>query len=186
VKSLNEFDTILDRSFFSRPTPVVARDLLGAILVCGGIEAQISETEAYLPTDDPAAHAAAGLTPRTRVIFGPPGHAYVYLNYGIHHMLNIVAEPEGIPGCVLIRGAGEWSGPGRLTRAMGINLSHYGADLTQGNFTIRKGQTIPDENVLITPRIGIPKASEKLLRFLIAPAADLGYNLSSYGRKREI
>jgi DNA-3-methyladenine glycosylase len=165
---------------------VVARELLGAVLVHGALSARISETEASLPHDDPAAHAFVGLTPRTRVIFGPPGHAYVYLNYGIHHMLNVVAEPEGIPGCVLIRAAGEWSGPGRLTRGLGINLSHYGTDLTQGNFTIRKGENIPDENVLITPRIGISKASEKLLRFLIAPAADLGYNLNSYGRKREI
>jgi len=169
VNSRNEFGTILDRSFFSQPTTEVARQLLGTYIVHGEQIAQITETEAYLPADDPAAHSHAGMTPRTKVIFGPPGHAYVYLNYGIHYMLNIVVEPVGIPGCVLIRAAGQWSGPGRLTRGLGINLTHYGADLTTGILTMLKGQNIPDENVLITPRIGITKASKKLLRFLIAP-----------------
>ena len=169
VNNLNTFGTILDRSFFSRPTSVVARDLLGQYIVHGDLQACISEVEAYLPTGDPAAHSFAGLTKRTRVIFGPPGHAYVYLNYGIHYMFNIVVEPEGVPGCVLVRAAGNWSGPGRLTKALGIDLTHYGVDLTQGPITIHQGQNIPDENVLITPRIGISKAAEKLLRFLIAP-----------------
>lgn len=168
MKSLSGFDNILDRSFFSRPTALVARDLLGQWLVCGELRARISETEAYLPTGDAAAHAAAGLTKRTRVIFGSPGHAYVYLNYGIHHMLNIVVEPVGTPGCVLIRSAEPWSGPGRLTKAMGINLSHYGADLTQGPLTIQRGDVVPDSQVATTPRIGIRKAPEMYLRFLIA------------------
>ncbi len=168
MKSLNEFGTILDRSFFSRSTVEVARALLGKFIVHDGVAACIRETEAYLPSGDPAAHSFAGLTARTRVIFGPPGHAYVYLNYGVHYMLNIVVEPEGVPGCVLIRSAGEFSGPGRLTKGLGIDLSHYGADLTSGPLTIRDGQNIPDEDVLITPRIGITKAPEKPLRFLIA------------------
>jgi DNA-3-methyladenine glycosylase len=162
------FGTILNRNFFSRPTTIVARDLLGKVIVHGDLHASISETEAYLPFDDPAAHAAAGLTKRTRVIFGPPGHAYIYLNYGIHFMLNIVTEPDGIPGCVLIRAAGNHKGPGRLTKALSINLTHYGADLTKGPITLHEAQNIADENVLITPRIGISKATEKHLRFLIA------------------
>ncbi len=169
VNSLSEFGTILNRNFFSRPTAKVARDLLGKLLVHKGIALPITETEAYLPHDDPAAHAFAGLTRRTQVIFGPPGHAYVYLNYGIHYMLNFVVEPEGVPGCVLIRAAGHLKGPGRLTKGLGIDLSHYGADLTAGPITVHDTQNIPDENVLVTPRIGITKASEKLLRFLIAP-----------------
>lgn len=168
MKSLNGFDNILDRSFFSRPTALVARDLLGQWLVHGELRARISETEAYLPIGDEAAHAFAGLTKRTKVIFGLPGHAYVYLNYGIHYMLNIVVEPEGTPGCVLIRAAEPWIGPGRLTKAMGINLSHYGADLTHGPLTIQRGDALSDSHVLITPRIGICKASELPLRFLIA------------------
>jgi DNA-3-methyladenine glycosylase len=169
VKSRSEFGTILDRSFFSRPTTKVARELLGKWLVCGAIRARISETEAYLPFDDPAAHAFAGKTKRTAVIFGPPGHAYVYLNYGLHYMLNLVTEPEGVPGCVLIRAAGQWSGPGRLTRALGVNLTHYGVDLTSGPIVVQDAENIPNKNVLVTPRIGISKAPEKLLRFLIAP-----------------
>lgn len=169
MKSRNEFGTILDRNFFCRRATVVARELLGQWLVHGDLRAQIFETEAYLPEGDEAAHAYVGRTKRTEVIFGPPGHAYVYLNYGIHFMLNVVVEEEGVPGCVLIRGAGEWRGPGRLTRGMGIALSHYGVDLTRGDLTIRRGQNIPDENVLRTPRIGIRKSSEMLLRFLIAP-----------------
>ncbi len=127
----------------------------------------IRETEAYLPVGDPAAHAHAGRTKRTAVIFGSPGHAYVYLNYGLHHMLNIVVEEEGVPGCVLIRAAGEWTGPGRLTRALGINLSHYGVDLTDGDFQLRDGPRIEDSRVQITPRIGISKAVDLPLRFVI-------------------
>ncbi len=169
MKSRNEFGTILDRNFFCRPTTVVARELLGQWLVHGDLRARISETEAYLPTGDEAAHAYVERTKRTQVIFGPPGHAYVDLNYGIHFMLNVVVEEEGIPGCVLIRGAGDWKGPGRLTRGMGIQLSHYGADLTCGDLTVRSGQNIADKKVLVTRRIGIRKSSELLLRFLIAP-----------------
>src|SRR5712692_10764353 len=94
---------ILPRSFYSRDTVTVARDLLGKIVVHGRAAGTIVETEAYLGGDDLAAHSARGITDRTRVIFGPPGHAYVYFIYGMHECLNLVAEPEGKPGCVLIR-----------------------------------------------------------------------------------
>ncbi len=83
-------------------------------------------------------------------------------------MFNVVAEAEGIPGCVLIRAAGIWQGPGRLSRAMGIDLSHYGADLTGGALRIETGRNISDENVLVTPRVGIRRSRELFLRFLIA------------------
>src|SRR5256712_14172532 len=94
---------ILSRSFYKRPTVEVARALLGKVLVHGATAGTIVETEAYLGGDDLASHSARGVTPRTRVIFGPPGHAYVYFIYGMYECLNLVAEPEGKPGCVLIR-----------------------------------------------------------------------------------
>ena len=133
--------TILPRSFYNRPTIEVARGLLGKILVHGQTAGRIVETEAYLGGDDLASHSARGITERTRVIFGPPGHAYVYFIYGMYECLNLVAEPDGKPGCVLIRAlepvAGIEimqrrrpkartlrdlaSGPGKLTLAMAID-----------------------------------------------------------------
>src|SRR5436305_3127417 len=94
---------ILKRAFYERPTVDVARDLLGKVLVHGPTAGIIVETEAYLGREDLAAHSARGVTERTRVIFGPPGHAYVYFIYGMYECLNIVAERAGEPGCVLIR-----------------------------------------------------------------------------------
>src|SRR5579863_3926908 len=93
----------LPRSFYRRGTVDVARDLLGKVLAHGPAAGIIVETEAYLGGDDLASHSAVGITDRTRVIFGPPGHAYVYLSYGMHECVNIVAETEGKAGCVLIR-----------------------------------------------------------------------------------
>src|SRR6516162_11242530 len=94
---------ILKRQFYLRPAIEVARDLLGKLLVHGPTAGIIVETEAYLGGDDLAAHSARGITNRTRVIFGPGGYAYVYFIYGMYECLNLVAEPEGTPGCVLIR-----------------------------------------------------------------------------------
>src|SRR5271169_1554881 len=94
---------LLPREFYSAPTIEVARGLLGCVLEYKGLGGRILEVEAYLGEGDEAAHSFRGVTPRTRVIFGPPGHAYVYLIYGMYQCLNLVAEPEGIPGCVLIR-----------------------------------------------------------------------------------
>src|ERR1051326_8330940 len=94
---------ILKRSFYKRPTVEVARELLGKVIVHGPTGGTIVETEAYLGGDDLAAHSARGVTDRTRVIFGPPGHAYVYFIYGMYECLNLVCEPKGVPGCVLIR-----------------------------------------------------------------------------------
>ena len=97
---------MLDRDFYARPAIEVARDCLGKILVHGSAAGRIVEVEAYLGVDDRAAHAWRGVTNRTRVIFGPPGHAYVYFIYGMYECLNFVAEPEGNAGCVLIRALG--------------------------------------------------------------------------------
>src|SRR3954465_10440491 len=94
---------ILKRSFYERPTVTVARELLGKVIVHGETAGRIVETEAYLGLRDLAAHSSRGVTPRTQVIFGPAGHAYVYFIYGRYECLNLVAEPSGQPGCVLIR-----------------------------------------------------------------------------------
>jgi DNA-3-methyladenine glycosylase len=178
---------ILPRSFYRRPTVEVARDLLGKTLVHGPAAGIIVETEAYLGTGDLAAHSAAGLTNRTEVIFGPPGHAYVYLSYGMHECLNLVAEPEGKPGCVLIRALEPVSGielmrlrrpaaktdrdlasgPGKLTRAMAITRAQNGADVTSGELVVRTQAGGSSFAIETTPRIGITKSADLPLRFLI-------------------
>jgi DNA-3-methyladenine glycosylase len=182
---------ILPRRFYERDTVVVARDLLGKVLVHREGESKVTsgiivETEAYPGGDDLASHSAAGITDRTRVIFGPAGHAYVYLSYGMHECLNIVAEAAGKPGCVLIRALEPLegveimrrrrprakrdrdlaNGPGKLTMALGITREAYGLDLTRGVLTVRThGAEVPFD-IAVTPRIGITKCAELPLRFL--------------------
>ena len=180
--------TILPRSFYARPAIEVARGLLGKILVHGPTAGRIVETEAYLGGDDLAAHSARGITNRTRVIFGPPGHAYVYFIYGMYECLNLVAEPAGQPGCVLIRAlepvAGIEimqrrrprartlrdlaSGPGKLTLAMGITRAQNGVDVTRGSLVVRRQSREPDIKIEVTERIGITRCADLPLRFLIA------------------
>jgi DNA-3-methyladenine glycosylase len=172
-----DIDARLPRSFYARDTVEVARDLLGKVIRHGSASARIVETEAYLGVGDAAAHSARGPTPRTRVIFGPPGHAYVYLIYGMHYCLNIVAEPEGVAGCVLIRAvepvgakadaALSSNGPGKLTRALGITLDHYGVDLTRGPITLHKYRDPEQFEIATSPRIGISQAADLPLRFFI-------------------
>jgi DNA-3-methyladenine glycosylase len=180
---------ILPRSFYARPTVEVARALLGKVLVHGATAGTIVETEAYLGGgDDLAAHTARGVTQRTRVIFGAPGHAYVYLIYGMYECLNLVAEPEATPGCVLIRalapvagieqmrkrrpkarGVGDLaSGPGKLTLAMGITRAQNGVDVTRGALVVREPRKRSRFDILVTPRIGISKCADLPLRFVIA------------------
>ncbi len=188
LRQLEAETEILPRSFYARPTVEVARDLLGKILVHGRAAGRIVETEAYLGAEDLAAHASRGLTGRTRVLFGPPGHAYVFFIYGMYECLNLAAEPEGVPGCVLIRalepltGIGIMrrrrpkarsiedlaNGPGKLTLAMGITRRHYGADVTRGPLTVRRLKNEPPFEILATPRIGIRHAADWPLRFVIA------------------
>ncbi len=163
----------LPRSFYARPTVDVARDLLGKVIRHGAVTARIVETEAYLGSGDAAAHSARGPTPRTRVIFGPPGHTYVYLIYGMHYCLNIVAEKDGVAGCVLVRalepltGLAHCDGPGKLTRALGITLDHYGSDLTRGPITLHAPHHEEPFEIGISPRVGISQAAELPLRFFI-------------------
>ncbi len=178
----------LTRAFYERPATEVARSLLGKLLVHRGAAGRIVEVEAYLGHDDPAAHASRGLTSRTRVLFGPPGHAYVYLIYGMYECLNLVAEPAGSPGCVLIRaieplcglesmrlrrpGARRVeelaSGPGKLTLALGITRKLNGADVVNGPLQVRELPGEPAFLISATPRIGIRRATGRPLRFVIA------------------
>src|SRR5579871_25238 len=165
------FGPILKRGFYERPTVTVARELLGKVLVHGSTAGVIVETEAYLGGDDLAAHSARGITDRTKVIFGPPGHAYVYFIYGMYECLNLVAEPAGQPGCVLVRALepvagieimqqrrpaarkveGLASGPGKLTLAMGITRAQYGADVTRGALVVREPAEPRHIPIAVTP-----------------------------------
>ncbi|MEP7363695.1 MAG: DNA-3-methyladenine glycosylase [Acidobacteriota bacterium] len=160
----------MPRSFYARPPVEVARDLLGCNLVHGPRAARIVEVEAYLGLGDPPSHTSRGMTPRTKVIFGPPGHAYVYLIYGMYECLNFVTLPEGEPGCVLIRALEPvhgvelaTNGPGRLTRAMGITRGHNGADLTTGDLRVLYGTH--QERVVCGPRVGIGLYPDLPLRY---------------------
>ena len=188
----------LDRAFFARSPRRVARELLGKVLVRDGerelLAARIVETEAYLGEDDPAAHAAAGNTARTSVLFGPPGHAYVYFIYGNHYCLNVSCEREGKAGSVLFRaleplwGIKEMaqarkiellflddlrrltSGPGRLAEAFGITRARdNGCDLTSLSSSLRiMDDGFRAKKIQVTPRIGISKAAEQPLRYILA------------------
>jgi DNA-3-methyladenine glycosylase len=175
----------LQKEFFDRSVHEVARDLIGCRLLFAGVGGTIVETESY-ERDDPACHAYVGLTDRTEVLFGPPGRAYVYLSYGIHSLLNAVAEPEGEAAAVLIRALeptdglaamrerrGErphvelCSGPGKLTEALGIGLEQNGADLAEDPFLLLPPPGDAPE-VVTAPRIGITKAVERPWRFCAA------------------
>jgi DNA-3-methyladenine glycosylase len=176
----------LTADFFDRSVHLVARELIGCRLFyadCGGV---IVETESY-ERDDPACHAYVGLTPRTEVIFGPPGRAYVYLSYGIHSLLNFVAEPDGEAAAVLIRALepaaeieamrarrGErpdrelCSGPGKLTEALGIGLAQNDADLSRDPFLLLPREAGWQGQIDTGPRVGITKAVERPWRFGLA------------------
>ena len=187
IEELESQSEILSRDFYERPTVEVARDLLGKILVHGRTAGVIVETEAYLGGEDLAAHSARGVTPRTKVIFGPPGHAYVYFIYGMYECLNLVAEPKGQPGCVLIRALDPLcgirtmfrrrptarkledlaSGPGKLTLAMGITRAQNARDVTQGSLVVRKWKQEPPLEIAVTPRVGITKCADWPLRFVL-------------------
>ena len=175
----------LGADFFDRSVQEVARDLIGCTLLYEGRGGVIVETESY-EADDPACHAYVGLTERTRVLFGPPGYAYVYLSYGIHSLLNAVAEPEGEAAAVLIRAlepthaieemrarrggkadADLCSGPGKLTEALGIGLSDNERDLTRDPFLLTRPEGEPPR-IVAGPRIGITKAVDRPWRFCAA------------------
>jgi DNA-3-methyladenine glycosylase len=174
----------LARSFYARPTLTVARDLLGSVLArrhpeTGAIlKGVIVESEAYVGEEDKACHARAGRTPRTSVMYGRPGHAYVYFTYGMHYMLNVVTEPEGSPAAVLIRAVEPLegledmrrargldrphlltSGPGKLCQAFALDLGQNGADLLGSQLWIEPGRPIAETAVATSARIGCETAA---------------------------
>jgi DNA-3-methyladenine glycosylase len=172
----------LPRDFYDRATQLVARDLLGMHLThrVGDLQrvGRIVETEAYLGPHDLAAHSARGRTPRTEVMFGPPGFAYVYLVYGVHHCMNVVTEAEGHASAVLIRALepvrnveGRTEGPGLLCRALEIDRRLDGHDLLSDDFFIAAPDRREPIAIVSRPRIGVHYAgewAEKPLRFYIA------------------
>jgi DNA-3-methyladenine glycosylase len=190
-KNQTRFDfPTLPSSFYERPTLTVAKELLGKVLVHrtpdGVAAGMIVETEAYIGEDDPACHAAPGPTSRNAPLYGPPGMAYVYLNYGIHYLVNAVTERSGSPAAVLIRALapldgldlmrrrrGEVAdvelcrGPGNLTRALGITLQENRLDLSDSRLTIEH-RGLPCGKVSCGPRIGIRVAVDRPWRYWIA------------------
>ncbi|HET9951089.1 MAG TPA: DNA-3-methyladenine glycosylase [Candidatus Eisenbacteria bacterium] len=172
----------LPRSFYARPTLTVARELLGCVvarrLPDGEVlRGRIVETEAYVGEEDKACHARAGRTPRTEVLYGPPGIAYVYLTYGMHHLLNAVTEREGFPAAVLVRAAEPLegiprmarargtdrphlltSGPAKLCQALGLDLRQNRSDLRGKDLWFEEGAGVADRAVGTSPRIGCESA----------------------------
>jgi DNA-3-methyladenine glycosylase len=171
----------LPRDFYDRDTIVVAQELLGKHLVhvVDGIArvGRIVETEAYLGPHDLAAHSAKGLTNRTRVMFGPPGHAYVYLIYGMHWCMNVVTQAEGIASAVLLRALepvqhieGRTQGPALLCKALGIDKRHNGHDFLSDDLYIAAPAREAPIRVVKRPRIGVDYAghwARRLLRFYV-------------------
>lgn len=182
----------LTQAFFARDPRQVGRDLLGKLLVRRQgrqtLTARIVETEAYLGKNDPAAHSASGCTPRNEVIFGPPGYAYVYFIYGNHYCLNISCLPDGEAGGVLVRAVEPvtgtaamakarglspadlrlTNGPGKLTQALAITRSDNGVNLSDATQALYLAEdNFPRPRIASTPRIGITKATQLKLRYLI-------------------
>ena len=171
----------LPRKFYDRDTKIVAQELLGKWLVhkAGGTEriGKIVEVEAYLGEYDLAAHSSKGLTQRTKVMFGPPGHAYVYFIYGMYFCMNVVTEREGHASAVLLRALepvknvpGKTSGPGLLCRAMDIDRPLNGHDLLSDDFFIAALDTEEKFAIVKSPRVGVAYAkhwAKRHLRFYI-------------------
>jgi DNA-3-methyladenine glycosylase len=183
----------LGRGFFARSTLEVAAALVGSRILCDPgtpreVRAVIVEVEAYLGVEDPASHAHRGPTPRAAIMFGPPGHLYVYLSYGMHFCANVVCEPEGVAGAVLLRAAavevGEevvrsrrvrggrqpgpadlLSGPGNLGAGLGLTLADNGLDLCARDSRLRILERETVVPLAIAPRVGITRAADRPLRF---------------------
>jgi DNA-3-methyladenine glycosylase len=178
------------REWFARPTAEVARDLIGCRLVVdagtpAAVVARIVETEAYLGTGDPASHAFRGPTPRSRVMFGPPAHLYVYFTYGMHHCANVVTEADGVAGAVLLRAAAIEEGtatvsarrgdslaaaallrgPGNLCRGLRITRADDGVDLIDPASRLHIDRCDATPPIAIGTRVGLRHATDRLLRF---------------------
>ena len=176
---------ILPRSFFDRPTLKVAQELLGKVLVIGKTSGRINETEAYIGENDPACHAARGKTERNKVMYGRPGHLYVYFTYGMYHCANIVTEQEGFPAAVLLRSIEPMNGirlmekrrgrkdhladgPGKLCIALGMDKKgHNGLDLCEGGPSYVYDDGFIPPKILKSRRIGISAGKHLFWRFYI-------------------
>lgn len=182
--------TVLPRAFYRRSSLEVAPDLLNKVLVAGGRSGRVVEVEAYLGPDDPASHAFRGPTLRNQVMFGPPGHLYVYFSYGVHWCANVVCGDEGEGTAVLLRALAPLggqeamfaaraaarrprdlcSGPGKLTQALGLGREHDGADLVTGD----RGVQMVDDGAppppapVVAPRVGISVAVDRPWRWYVA------------------
>lgn len=181
---MSEEPAPLPRSFYERPTTLVARDLLGKVLVRRlgetAVKARIVEVEAYLGEKDQASHARRGPTPRSAIMFGPPGRLYVYLIYGMHHCMNFVCETDGVAGAVLIRAAAPveegahpraLSGPGKLCAHLAIALCHKGLDLTAAGSDLTViDDGAPAPRIAASRRVGVDYAgawASRRLRFYV-------------------
>jgi DNA-3-methyladenine glycosylase len=177
----------LPREFYARPALAVAPDLLGCWLVHdrpgGRLDGRIVEVEAYVGTDDLASHASRGRTNRTAVMFGPPGHVYVYLIYGMYNCFNVVTDTDGEAGAILVRALEpgpavdqRTDGPGRLCRALDIDRRHNGLDLTDSAIWIERRPGPPVEEIATSPRIGVAYAGEwaaRPYRFYLPSSRDV-------------
>jgi DNA-3-methyladenine glycosylase len=187
----------LPATFYDRPVLTVARDLLGCLITTGPVTVRLTEVEAYAGPNDPGSHAFRGPTPRTAVMFGPPGHAYVYFSYGMHWCMNLVCGPPGQASAVLLRAghlvvpddpaaAAEVArlvaerragirpvdlarGPARLTKLLGVDRDDDGDDVTDpaGRLRVLPGTPVPDQQVRTGPRVGLSAATERPWRFWI-------------------
>lgn len=181
----------LPREFYGRETELVARDLLGAVLECktseGTASGIIVETEAYLGEHDEACHAAVGRTARTEPLYGPPGDSYVYFIYGMYWCFNAVTREEGLPSAVLVRALEPLdgiplmqrrrprahsrvdltNGPGKLCSALGISGAHSANALQRKPLVIREGERVADDKVRVTTRIGITRAADWPMRWIV-------------------
>lgn len=165
---------ILNRAFFLQDTNIVSTNLIGKLLCFHNFQGVITETESYIGMDDPACHAARGITKRTKIMFGPAGFSYVYFIYGKYYCLNIVTEAVNFPAATLIRGIKlihppytYLDGPGKLCRFLGINLAYNGIDITLSKELYIKDIGYP-LSYQSTPRIGISKGLDKMWRYIIS------------------
>ena len=182
-----------ERAFFERPVATVAPELLGMVLACGDRAGRIVEVEAYGGADDPASHGHRGRTPRNAAMFGPPGRLYVYFTYGVHWCANVVCEPEGRCGAVLIRALAPlraveqmWadrpkarrerdlcSGPAKLTAALGIDGGHNGTDLIDPNAPVTLHHGAEPPRRAAGSRIGITAATDRPWRWYVPGAPNV-------------
>ncbi|HEY2853707.1 MAG TPA: DNA-3-methyladenine glycosylase [Gemmatimonadaceae bacterium] len=197
----------LPREFYDRPTELVARELLGAILECrtpqGLASGRIVETEAYIGEHDLACHATAGRTTRTEPLYGAPGMAYVYFIYGMYWCFNAVTRAEGQPSAVLVRALEPLegidlmrarrrllgrrdveltNGPGKLCQALGIDGSHNRIALDESPLRILPGDNVPRDAVTVTPRIGISRSADWMLRWFVSDSPFVSKTPPSFPR----